>query len=95
MKYLVAVKPGSKTESISFSNNTIHVKLRARPVNGQANEALIENLAKHLRLKKSEIKLLKGKTSSTKIVDIPLEKYKLCQILEKENTQTTNEEKNY
>lgn len=46
------------------------VKLTAPPVDGKANEALIEILAEHFNFPKSRIKIVGGKSAKTKIIDI-------------------------
>jgi len=46
------------------------VKLTASPVAGKANEALIEVLAKHFGIQKSKIRILRGFSSSYKVVEI-------------------------
>ena len=49
-------------------DSSIKVKLSAVPVKGKANEELVEVLAKHYNIKKSRVRILKGKTSKEKIL---------------------------
>jgi uncharacterized protein YggU (UPF0235/DUF167 family) len=46
------------------------VYLRAKAVDGAANKQLIEVLAKHFRLAKSNITILRGHTSRVKHVEV-------------------------
>ncbi len=46
------------------------VKTRALPDKGQANQAVIRLLAKHLGLKKWQISIKSGQTSSIKLIKI-------------------------
>ncbi len=66
----VKVKPDSKRESISFENGVIVVKIREKPVEGKANKALIEKLAKTLGIAKSCIEIVGGERSKSKRVAI-------------------------
>jgi uncharacterized protein (TIGR00251 family) len=46
------------------------VYLTAPAVDGKANQALIETLSEHFRVKKSAIKILRGLTARQKLVEI-------------------------
>lgn len=50
----------------------IKIKLKAQPLDGKANEALLKFLAKFFKISKSRIHLLRGETSKTKDVLIEL-----------------------
>lgn len=70
----IRVKPGSKTDEIvRETDGTIKVKIRAQPIEGKANQYLIDFLGKVFGLPKSRIKLLKGKTNSFKKLEIDAE----------------------
>jgi uncharacterized protein (TIGR00251 family) len=67
----VKVSPkSSRNEIVQISEGEYKVKLTAAPVDGKANEALIEILAKHFEVAKSCISIVGGKSTKTKIVDI-------------------------
>lgn len=51
-------------------DNTIKVRLTAPPVNGKANEALIEFLSKVLSVARSRIEIVAGETGRDKLVTI-------------------------
>ncbi len=73
MKFWVKVKPGSKREKVvRLSEDRLEVSVSAPPEKGRANERLIELLAKHFRVKKSAVKLLRGERSREKLVEIEL-----------------------
>ncbi len=46
------------------------VRIKEKAIEGRANKALIDFLAERFNCKKSEISLVKGKTSSIKLVEI-------------------------
>jgi hypothetical protein len=52
------------------SDGTVKIKLTAPPVEGKANEALIQLLAGLLEVKKSEIEIKAGHSSRLKIIRI-------------------------
>lgn len=60
----------SKKEIIGAVDATVKVKLTAPPVGGAANEQLIELLAERFGVKKSDITIMKGESSTRKTVKI-------------------------
>ena len=69
------VQPGAKKEGFGDVWNGTHLKvsLRAPAVDGKANTALIDFLAKELKIKKSSIFIMTGETSRCKLVRIETE----------------------
>lgn len=71
MRIYVRVTPrASKKEVVKISEGEYRVKLTAPPVDGKANDMLVEILSKHFNVAKSRISIVGGKTSKTKIIDI-------------------------
>ncbi len=75
MKIAVRVKPGSRKESVEwvenlFSEKTLVVKIREKPVDGEANRWLIESLSDFFDVPKSRIHIVHGHTSREKMVEI-------------------------
>ena len=68
----IKVSPNSSKNEIgeTLSDGTIKIKLKAPPVEGRANEELINFLSKIWKTPKSQIKIIKGLTSKTKIIEI-------------------------
>ncbi|MEK7460821.1 MAG: DUF167 domain-containing protein [Patescibacteria group bacterium] len=72
MNIFVKAKPNARVNKlIELSPNTFEIHVTAPPVDGKANSALIEMLAIHFQLPKSQIKLKNGQTSRTKLFQIP------------------------
>ena len=70
MNYLVKVKPGSSQEKIIESApGELTVYLRAKPHDGEANEAMIKILSKYLNVPKTAITITRGHKSRTKIIE--------------------------
>lgn len=55
-----------KNEIIGLYNDKLKVKISAPPIDGKANQFLIEFLAEVLNVSKSSIRLLKGESSRQK-----------------------------
>lgn len=72
MKIKIRVLPrSSKNEVVGeMADGTLKIKLTAPPVDGKANDALIDLLSKHFATKKDKIKIVAGATSKNKIVEI-------------------------
>lgn len=70
--YIVHVKPGSKKGPLVEQNDggTLTVYVRERAVDGHANEAVIELLAKHFDVAKSCVEIIRGHTARTKTIRI-------------------------
>lgn len=70
MKYKVTVKPGTSQEKVvKVSDDEYIVYLRAKPHNGEANEALIKVLSKYFKVPKTAIKIAQGPKSRTKTIE--------------------------
>lgn len=71
MKISVTVKPNSKTEGVVPAGEREYtVRVAAPPVEGKANERVIELLAKHFGVPKSRVSIARGASGKRKIVDI-------------------------
>ena len=64
--------PGASKNFIdSVKNNELIIKIKAIPSKGKANSELIKFLSKLLRIAKSEIIIIAGKTSRHKLISLP------------------------
>lgn len=67
----IKVQPRSSRNQISGEQDgALKVKLTAPPVEGAANQALIDFLAQTLKIPKKNIILLRGETSRNKLIEI-------------------------
>ncbi len=67
----VKVKPNSKQQAIrQEEDGSLTVHLKSPPVDGKANQELIQLLAKELGMPKSCIRIKTGATSKTKLIEI-------------------------
>ena len=71
MKISVFVKPNSKKgDLVEVASEGLIVFLRAKAVDGAANQALIKALAEHFGVAKSCVTIVAGNRSRHKIVEI-------------------------
>lgn len=69
-RYQIKVIPrSSRNEVQEISPDQLKVKLTTPPIDGKANEALIEVLAKHYKIRKSSIRIVTGFQSKIKVVE--------------------------
>jgi hypothetical protein len=67
----VKVTPRSSRKGVSgVTGDYLVVKLNAPPVDGEANAQLIEVLADHFSMRKSDIEVVKGASSRRKTVKL-------------------------
>jgi uncharacterized protein YggU (UPF0235/DUF167 family) len=64
------VTPGARTEGVAIVAGKVAVKVRAKPQDGAANDAVIALLAKALSTAPSRLTLLRGATSREKLVQL-------------------------
>lgn len=70
LRFSVKVIPNAKQNKLVEEAGRIKVYLTAPPVEGKANQALIEFLAEHFNVKKSKISITRGLKSRDKIVEL-------------------------
>ena len=84
IKLLIKVKPNSSKDEISVdSENNFIVKIRAKPVDGEANEYLVKYLAKELEVSRSLIQIEKGATSRLKRIALNIALEDLQKIIKR------------
>lgn len=66
------VTPGAKFEALEIEDGRVFVKVRAKPEDGKANDAVRDLLARALELAPSRLELLRGATSREKQFRISL-----------------------
>ena len=71
VKIEVRVKPGSKKELVEkLDQNRFVVKVKSLPKEGQANEAVIRAISDSFKIPKSKIKIIKGRKSRNKLIEV-------------------------
>lgn len=59
-----------KSEVSGVLDDALKIRLKAQPIDGKANEALIRYLAEMLGVPKSAVSITHGHTSKRKIIDV-------------------------
>ena len=68
MRYIVEVKLNK--DFIRTENGKIVVGIKAKPEKGKANEEVIKKVARHLKVPISSVRIVLGRTSRKKVVEI-------------------------
>jgi uncharacterized protein (TIGR00251 family) len=67
----VKISPRSSRNEINInSDGSLKIYLTSAPVDNKANEALIKMLAEHFKVGKTKIKIVRGRTSKNKVIEI-------------------------
>ncbi|MBD3729986.1 MAG: DUF167 domain-containing protein [Sphingomonadales bacterium] len=64
------VTPGARVEGVELAGGVVAVKVRAKPKDGEANEAVLAMLADALDVPTSRLRMLRGATGRDKLVQI-------------------------
>jgi len=71
VSFWVQVKPRSSREGLErASSGELYLRIHAAPTEGQANEACVQFLARHLRLPQTSVSILAGRRSRRKLIRI-------------------------
>jgi hypothetical protein len=70
VKIQVKVRPGSKTEEVSQDGDSLVVKVKEPPREGRANQAVIKLLAAHFGVPQSQVKIISGFKSRSKVIEV-------------------------
>ncbi len=67
----VQVLPNAKkTEVVGLFDGALKIRLKAQPIEGQANEELTRFIATQIKVPKKQISVVRGITSRLKVVEI-------------------------
>ncbi|MEZ4180101.1 MAG: DUF167 domain-containing protein [Candidatus Doudnabacteria bacterium] len=70
-KLFVTAHPNSKNPRlIELSQNSYQIYIATSPIDGKANQQIINVLAKHLKVAKSRLQLVRGHKSKQKVLEL-------------------------
>ena len=69
----IKVQPGASKNELIKTETGYRARIQCAPVDGKANEALITLLSKKFGIPKSDIEIIRGKTSRNKTVSLKTE----------------------
>lgn len=64
------MQPGASRDSVSLAGGVVKVKVAAPPVEGKANNRLVEVLSAALGVRKSQVEIMRGAASRVKTIRI-------------------------
>ena len=70
MKIQVKVKPNSRTEELGREGDSFVVKVKEPPKEGKANRAVIKLLEEHFSVPQSQVRILSGFRSRSKVIEV-------------------------
>lgn len=71
MKFAVLVHTKSKRPRVETdSAGILHIYVSALPVDGEANQAVIKSVAKHLKVAQTRIRIIRGSRSKQKLLEM-------------------------
>ncbi len=71
MRIFVKVKPNAKVEKIEKIDEThFSISVKAPPVKGKANEAVVELIANYFNVRRSRVRIISGFSSKNKVIEI-------------------------
>lgn len=76
----VQVSPNARKSEIASAGDVLRIRLQAQPVDGKANEALIQFIAKKLRIPRKNIVISHGLSSKRKLLEVFLPESTLEEI---------------
>ncbi len=59
-----------RNELVGLQGDVLRIKVTAPPVEGKANQAVVELLAAHLRVPKSSIRIVSGEHAPLKLIEV-------------------------
>lgn len=68
----VIAKPNAKIDKMEWKNEELHIKIKTKPIDNEANNYIIEYLSKSLKIAKSHIFIKSGHKSKIKLLDIDI-----------------------
>jgi uncharacterized protein (TIGR00251 family) len=70
-KLEIYVQPrASKTEIVGMHGSALKIRLAAPPVDGAANQAVIEFIADRLKVSKGTVRIVSGASSRRKLIEV-------------------------
>lgn len=64
------VTPGARSESVELGEGVLLIKVRAKPQDGEANDAVLGLLAAALGIATSRLRMLHGRAGRDKLVQL-------------------------
>jgi uncharacterized protein len=80
----VKVIAGARKRELRLEGSRLKAKLMAKPIQGKANEELIELIADTFGVKKREVQIVAGEKDTRKVLSIPVNEDRFRQIMNRD-----------
>lgn len=71
IRLAVQITPNAKkTEVTGWLDDVLKLRLRAQPIEGKANQALVEFIAKALKVPRTAVTITHGQTNKKKLIEV-------------------------
>jgi len=71
-KLKIKVITNAKRNTVVEGEGSLKVYVNAPPVDGKANKVVAKVLAEHFKIRKSNVKILRGEKSKEKVIEIDM-----------------------
>jgi len=86
IQLVIRVKPGASRDEITVDKEgNISVRIKAKPVDGQANDYLVKYLADEFNISRAKIQIEKGAKGRMKRIAMNMSREELDGVLKKHN----------
>jgi uncharacterized protein len=83
MNVAVKVITNARKREANYEGSVLKVRLTALPRDGKANDELVDYLSELLKVRRSEVKLIKGEKDRRKVVSVPVDEETFLTIFKK------------
>ena len=80
MNIEVKVIAGAKRREIRLEGSRLKVKLIARPLQGKANDELVDFLADTLGVKRRDVRIIAGERDTRKVISVPVDEERIREL---------------
>jgi uncharacterized protein len=77
----VKVIAGAKRRELRLEGSGLKAKLIAKPIQGRANEELIDLIADTFGVKRREIQIITGERDTRKVISLPIDQDQFAQTM--------------
>lgn len=70
MLYKIKAVPNSRNPSVDEEGDVLRVKIDEQPIGGRANQRLLEILSEYFNIPKNFIRIVSGRFSRNKVIEI-------------------------
>lgn len=73
LQITVSARPGARTEKVRLqADGSLLIQVRAPALDGRANQALLAAVARALRLRPRQVRLVRGERAREKVIEVDL-----------------------